>query len=127
LVVLQSAPLVLALFVARLSDTRESTRLLLTLPLAIAAAFGLVPVLFPWHLGHFTLPWLAWAQLADLGGLPLVDLLTALVGCLVLGAWELRAHGQAKRAGAFALGARAPAGPAARLRQHALGGRGRSP
>ncbi len=105
LVVLQSAPLVLALFVARLSDTSESTRLPLTLPLAIAASFGLVPVLFPWHVGHFTLPWLAWAQLAELGGLPLVDLLTAQVGCLVLGAWELRAHGQAKRAGAFALGA----------------------
>jgi hypothetical protein len=66
--VLQSAPLAFALFVARLADTRESTRLLLTLPLAIAASFGLVPVLFPWHVGHFTLPWLAWAQLAELGG-----------------------------------------------------------
>lgn len=90
LVVLQSAPLVVALGLARLADTPQSTRLHLTLPLAIAASFGVVPMLFPWHVGHFTLPWLAWAQLAELGGLPLVDLVTALVGCLALAAFEAR-------------------------------------
>lgn len=91
LLVLQSAPLVLALGLARLADTPVSSRLCLTLPLALAASFGLVPLLFPWHLGHFTLPWLAWAQLAELGGLPLVDLATAAVGCLGVAAFEAHA------------------------------------
>ncbi|MEZ4326020.1 MAG: apolipoprotein N-acyltransferase [Polyangiales bacterium] len=92
LVVLQALPLALALGLARLADTPHSSRLHLTLPLALAGSFGVVPMLFPWHLGHFTLPWLGWAQVAELGGLPLVDLLTAMVGCCGLVALQSRSR-----------------------------------
>ena len=103
LALLQALPLALATGGARLADTPSSSRLHLTLPLAIVAAFGFTPVLFPWHLGHFTLPWLAWAQQAELGGLPLVDLLTALLGCCALEAWRARSRPLAVASGLLLL------------------------
>ncbi len=79
---LQSVPLALAFGLARATAAPDGKGLYITFPLALACAFGLTPSLFPWHLGHFTLPWLAWVQSAEVGGLPLVDLLTALPGAL---------------------------------------------
>lgn len=53
----------------------------LAVPAALTLAGTLAPALFPWRYGISQLPFLAFAQLAELGSLPLLDLTIALVGC----------------------------------------------
>lgn len=53
----------------------------LVLPAALTVAGSLAPALFPWRYGLSQLPFLPYAQVAELGGLPLLDFLIAIVGC----------------------------------------------
>jgi apolipoprotein N-acyltransferase len=61
--------------------SRDPRRLWFALPLALSFAFSATPVLFPWRPGHMAMPYLTLVQIADLGGLGLVDLTLGLVGC----------------------------------------------
>ncbi len=63
----------------------------LTLPAAVTVCFSLAPSLFPWRPCAATLGWLEWAQLAELGGPPLLDALAVLVGA---GLWEAATTGR---------------------------------
>ena len=51
-----------------------------SLPCAIVIAFSFSPSLFPWNLSSATIGWLEWAQIAELGGTPLLDFLAMLSG-----------------------------------------------
>lgn len=53
----------------------------LVVPAALTVAGSLAPALFPWRYGLSQLPFLPYAQVAELGSLPLLDVLVALVGC----------------------------------------------
>ena len=62
----------------------------LVLPFALSAATVLVPAIFPWNVGAATLPLLAYAQHAELGGIALVDLTLMLAGGGLLAAARSR-------------------------------------
>jgi apolipoprotein N-acyltransferase len=62
----------------------------LVLPFALSAATVLVPAIFPWNVGAATLPLLAYAQHAELGGIALVDLTLLLAGGGLLAAARSR-------------------------------------
>lgn len=53
----------------------------IALPAALTLASTLTPALFPWRYGLSQLPFLPYAQVAELGGLPLLDWLVATCGC----------------------------------------------
>ena len=53
----------------------------IVLPLALVVAHTLAPAIFPWRYGLSQLGFLPYAQVAELGGLPLLDGLVAFVGC----------------------------------------------
>lgn len=54
------------------------------LPPALVVAHTLAPALFPWRYGLSQLGFLPYAQVAELGGLPLLDGLVAVVGCALI-------------------------------------------
>jgi apolipoprotein N-acyltransferase len=62
----------------------------LVLPATLTVAGSLAPALFPWRYGLSQLPFLPYAQVAELGGLPLLDLLVAVVGCGLVEALRTR-------------------------------------
>jgi apolipoprotein N-acyltransferase len=68
----------------------------LVLPFALSASTVLVPALFPWNVGAATLPLLAYAQHAELGGIALVDLTLMLAGGGLLVAARSRSFRQAR-------------------------------
>jgi apolipoprotein N-acyltransferase len=53
----------------------------LVVPAALTVAASLAPAIFPWRYGLSQLGFLPYAQVAELGGLPLLDWLVATVGC----------------------------------------------
>lgn len=53
----------------------------LALPAALTVAGSVAPAIFPWRYGLSQLSFLEYAQVAELGGLPLLDWLVATVGC----------------------------------------------
>ncbi|HJL14486.1 MAG TPA: apolipoprotein N-acyltransferase [Sandaracinaceae bacterium LLY-WYZ-13_1] len=71
----------------------------LALPACLTVAATLAPALFPWRYGVSQLPFLPYAQVAELGGLPLLDWLVATVGCAGLDAVRRRRGGPAVAAG----------------------------
>ena len=62
----------------------------LVVPACATVAHTLAPALFPWRYGLSQLPWLEYAQVAELGGMPLLDWLVATAGCAVLDAVRKR-------------------------------------
>jgi len=62
----------------------------LVVPAALTVAASLAPAIFPWRYGLSQLPWLEYAQVAELGGLPLLDWLVATVGCAAVEAARTR-------------------------------------
>jgi apolipoprotein N-acyltransferase len=62
----------------------------IVVPAALTVAHSLAPALFPWRYGLSQLPFLPYAQVAELGGLPLLDWLVATVGCAALEAVRRR-------------------------------------
>jgi len=56
--------------------------------MCIVVVSALAPSLFPWRLASTQIGWLPWVQVAELGGEPLIDLITATFSCAV-GAWLL--------------------------------------
>jgi apolipoprotein N-acyltransferase len=62
----------------------------LAIPAALALVGSLTPALFPWRYGVSQIPFTAFVQVAELGSLPLVDLLVALVGCGLVAALRTR-------------------------------------
>lgn len=76
----------------------------LAFPAAISLVFSLSPALFPWRFSTGAVGWIEWAQIADLGGPPLLDLVLVLVGSA---AWETMRRPRALPLviGALALGA----------------------
>ncbi|MBX3248138.1 MAG: apolipoprotein N-acyltransferase [Myxococcales bacterium] len=65
-------------------------------PAALTLVFSLSPALFPWRVGTGAVGWLAWAQIGDLGGPPLLDVAMLLIGSA---AWELMRPGDGARDG----------------------------
>ena len=68
----------------------------IVLPFALSACTVLVPALFPWNVGAATLPLLAYAQHADLGGVALVDVTLMLAGAGLLAAARARSLREAR-------------------------------
>lgn len=50
---------------------------------SLVVASSITPMIFPWRIGNSQTGWLALAQLAELGGLPLIDLVLALGSVLL--------------------------------------------
>ncbi len=67
----------------------------LVVPACLVVADTIAPALFPWRYGLSQLAFLPYAQVAELGGLPLLDLLVALVGCGLVEAMRARRVGPA--------------------------------
>ncbi len=59
---------------------RGGTPRILAFAACVALCTSLFPAIFPWHLAESQLPFLAFAQLAELGGEPLVDLVLLAIG-----------------------------------------------
>jgi apolipoprotein N-acyltransferase len=77
--------LILALAAAgAVALARRGAPLWLALPACLTVSYSLMPAVFPWRPAATQLPWLAWVQVAELGGEPLLDLLWALAGCSAL-------------------------------------------
>ena len=68
----------------------------IVLPFALSACTVLVPALFPWNVGAATLPLLAYAQHAELGGVALVDVTLMLAGGGLLAAARSRSLREAR-------------------------------
>lgn len=62
----------------------------LAVPAMLTLAASVSPAIFPWRYGLSQLPFLPYAQVAELGGLPLLDWLVATVGCGALSAFRDR-------------------------------------
>lgn len=62
----------------------------LVAPAALTVAGSLTPALFPWRYGLSQLGFLPFAQVAELGGLPILDWLVATVGCALIEALRRR-------------------------------------
>ena len=71
-------------------SARASPPAWLVLPFALSASTVLVPAIFPWNVGAATLPLLAYAQHAELGGIALVDVTLMLAGGSLLVAARAR-------------------------------------
>lgn len=83
----QSAPWALGLaLVAALRPRRAWA----VLPIALTVSASLVPMIFPWRPGVSQTGWLAFVQCAELGGLPLVDLLYLGGAIAAMQAWRRR-------------------------------------
>jgi apolipoprotein N-acyltransferase len=79
----QSVPFVVAAVVTA-ALMRSGARGWLALPAVLTVAGSLTPALFPWRYGVSQLPFLPFVQVAELGGLPLLDWLVATVGCALV-------------------------------------------
>jgi len=75
----QSLPYLIGTWLA-VALIRAGGKAWLALPAALTIAASLSPAIFPWRYGLSQLPFLAFAQVAELGGLPLLDWLVATVG-----------------------------------------------
>ena len=64
----------------------------IALPAALTVAASLTPSIFPWRYGLSQLPFLEYAQVAELGGLPLLDWLVATIGCGLLAGLRARSR-----------------------------------
>lgn len=93
----QSLPYVVAAWLAA-ALIRAGAKGWLALPATLTVAGSLAPAIFPWRYGLSQLPFLEYAQVAELGGLPLLDWLVATVGCGAMAAARER-----RRAPAIAL------------------------
>ena len=62
----------------------------LAVPAMLTVAASVSPAIFPWRYGLSQLTFLPYAQVAELGGPPLLDWLVATVGCGALGALRAR-------------------------------------
>ncbi len=80
----QALPYALAAWMAT-ALIRAGARGWLALPATLTVAASLSPAIFPWRYGLSQLPFLEYAQVADIGGLPLLDWLVATVGCGLVG------------------------------------------
>ncbi|MBX3269442.1 MAG: apolipoprotein N-acyltransferase [Sandaracinaceae bacterium] len=85
----QSLPFVVAAWLAA-ALMRAGARGWLVLPAALTVAGSLAPMIFPWRYGVSQLAFLEVAQVAELGGLPLLDGLVATAGCGALTALRER-------------------------------------
>lgn len=85
--------------------------LLVVHPIATVVGASAAPMIFPWRIGNSQTGFLALAQLAELGGLPLLDLLLAAASTLAMAAL-LHPLALARRVGALALAASLLALPA---------------
>jgi apolipoprotein N-acyltransferase len=84
LFVAQSLPFVLASLLAwslhrAIEDVRSSrgASIEIATPLALVVSASAAPMIFPWRIGNSQTGFLALAQIAELGGLPLLDLVLA--------------------------------------------------
>lgn len=89
----QSLPFVVAAMIAwslhRLARDlvgRTAPTIEIALPIATVLAASSAPMIFPWRIGNSQTGFLALAQIAELGGLPLLDLVLASASVLALGA-----------------------------------------
>ncbi len=64
----------------------------LVVPAALTIAGSLAPALFPWRYGLSQLSFLPYAQVAELGGLPILDWLVATAGCAAVELVRARAR-----------------------------------
>ncbi len=62
------------------------------LPLAVTAMFTLSPSLFPWRPASASLGWLHWAQIGDLGGPPLLDVMLLGAACATYECFRTRSR-----------------------------------
>ncbi len=86
----QSLPYVVGAWLAA-ALMRAGARGWLVVPAALTVGGSLAPAIFPWRYGLSQLAFLEYAQVAELGGLPLLDWLVATAGCgLVAAARERR-------------------------------------
>ncbi|MCB9619795.1 MAG: apolipoprotein N-acyltransferase [Sandaracinus sp.] len=88
------------------SDTNVGVPRWLAFPAAISLVFSLSPALFPWRFSTGAVGWIEWAQIAELGGPPMLDFVLVLVGSA---AWEAMRR---PRALPIVVGALALGGPA---------------
>lgn len=75
----------------------------LVVPACLTLAGSLTPALFPWRYGLSQLSFLPYAQVAELGGLPILDWLVAMVGCATIEAIRAKTKWQPALAGSLAL------------------------
>lgn len=81
LFVAQAAPFAVATLIVSSFGAAGRRHLWWSLPAALVVAFSFTPALFPWRPSAPLILWPAYAQLAEIGGAPLLDFLAALVGC----------------------------------------------
>lgn len=94
---------------AALGTARPRRLRVLALPVAITAVFSLAPTLFPWRFASSAVGWLEWAQMAELGGPPLLDLAMLGAGAALYLAATSTGHPRRGAAGVAALLLAAPA------------------
>lgn len=85
----QALPYAYAATLARMAS-RAGVRPTIALPLAIAIAFALAPMMFPFRPSTPVVELLPFVQMADVGGETLVDLVTAAFGCAAFEALRTR-------------------------------------
>lgn len=90
----QSLPYVVAAWLAS-ALLRRGALGWLVVPAMLTISLTVAPAIFPWRYGLSQLPFLSYAQVAELGGLPLLDWLVATVGCGALSAVRNRRAGPA--------------------------------
>jgi apolipoprotein N-acyltransferase len=62
----------------------------LAVPAVMTVATSLIPAIFPWRIGVSQMEFIEYVQIAELGGLPLVDLALSIVSCGALTAIRTR-------------------------------------
>lgn len=102
LFVAQSLPFVLAAVLASASRALGAP-LEVALPSAFVVASSAAPMIFPWRIGNSQTGFLALAQIAELGGLPLLDAVLASASALALRAIRAPHARFARLAGALVL------------------------
>ena len=85
----QALPFVLGASIAAYLGRTRALPLYAVLPASLTIATSWSPAVFPWHFGLSQLPYLEYAQCAELGGMPLLDMLVATVGA---GLWAAFVH-----------------------------------
>lgn len=96
----QGAPYAVACAATSIACARSVPQLV-AFPLALTAALGSVPQLFPWHVGTTQIDFLWFAQIADLGGEAALDLSLGVASVGLAGVWQGAA--KSRRSSALAL------------------------